>query len=185
MNNIIKKLNLGSGNDIKDGYVNIDFKQSQGVDVVHDLNKFPWPFADKIFNEIIAENVVEHLDNFVLTMEEIHRISQSDALIKISVPYWNSSYAYIDPTHKRGFHEHTFSFFDPDSDYCKERFYYSNARFKIKSFSFIIAPFAPYFVLPFMKNIEIKNKILIKIFGILGNLFSNIILELRMELKRV
>ena len=118
-------------------------------------------------------------------MEEIHRISESDALIKISVPYWNSSYAYIDPTHKRGFHEHTFSFFDPDSDYCKERSYYSTARFKIESFSFIIAPFAPYFTIPFVKKIEVKNIILKKIVGILGNLFSNIILELKLELKRV
>ena len=55
MNNIKKKLNLGSGNDIKNGYVNIDFKQSQGVDVVHNLNKFPWPFVDKTFNEIIQK----------------------------------------------------------------------------------------------------------------------------------
>ena len=185
MNNMIKKLNLGSGTNIRKDYINIDFKQSVGVDKVHDLNNYPWPFKDQTFNEIIAENVVEHLDNFLLCMEEIYRISEKDAIVKISVPYWNSSFAYIDPTHKKGFHEHTFSFFDPDSDYCKERSYYSKARFKVQSYSFVIAPFAPYFVLPFSKNIEIKNKILKKIIGIIGNLFSNIILELRLELKRV
>ena len=115
----------------------------------------------------------------------MHRICQERALIKISVPYWNSSFAYIDPTHKKGFHELTFSFFDPDSSYCKKRPYYTTARFKINSFSFIVAPFAPYFVLLFLKIIEIKNKFLKKFVGILGNLFSNIILELRLEIERV
>ena len=179
------KLNLGSGNNIKKNYLNIDFKQNEGVDVVHNLNEYPWPFKDYAFNEILAENVIEHLDNFLNAMEEIHRISSKNAKVKISVPYWNSSFAYIDPTHKRSFHELTFSFFDPSSSYCKERPYYTKARFKVKSFSYIISPFAPYISFPFIKQIEIKNKILKKIIGLIGNIFSNIILELRVELERV
>ena len=185
MENKLDKLNLGSGNEIKDGFINVDFKQDKGVDIVHDLNKHPWPFENNSFKEVVAENVIEHLDNFIQAMEEIYRVTKPNASIKMSVPYWNSSFAYIDPTHKRGFHEHTFSFFDPESPYCKQRSYYSKARFKVKSFSFVIAPFAPYFLLPFVKNIEIKNFILKKIIGLLGNMFSNIILELRVELQRV
>ena len=185
MENKIDKLNLGSGNEIKDGFINVDFNQNKGVDIVHDLNKHPWPFENDTFKEVFAENVIEHLDNFIHVMEEIYRVTKPNASIKISVPYWNSSFAYIDPTHKKGFHEHTFSFFDPESSYCKQRPYYSKARFKIKSFSFIIVPFAPYISLPFVKQIEIKNKILKKIIGLIGNIFSNIILELRLELERV
>tara|TARA_B100000886_G_C20366290_1_gene467472 strand:+ start:178 stop:741 length:564 start_codon:yes stop_codon:yes gene_type:complete len=185
MRNKLTKINLGSGTNIKEGYINIDFKKSDGCEIVHNLNLFPWPIENESCTEVLAENVLEHLDNFILAMEEIHRICQDNALVKISVPYWNSSFAYIDPTHKRGFHELTFSFFDPDAKYCKERPYYSNARFKVVAFSYVIAPFQPYRSLPFVKQIEIKNKIMKKIFGILGNLFSNIILELRMELKRV
>ncbi len=180
-----KKLNLGAGNNIKKNYLNLDFKQSEGVDVVHDLNVYPWPFKDCVFEEVLAENVIEHLDDFLKAMEEIYRISSIGSKINISVPYWNSSFAYIDPTHKKSFHELTFTFFDPDSNYCKERPYYTKARFKIKSFSYLISPFSPYLSIPFFKDIEIKNKILKKIIGLIGNLFSNIILELRIELQRV
>ncbi|WP_440931017.1 class I SAM-dependent methyltransferase [Candidatus Pelagibacter sp.] len=180
-----EKLNLGSGNEIKEDFINVDFKQDINVDVVHNLNNFPWPFENNTFSEVLAENVIEHLDDFMKVMEEIYRVTKQDSLIKISVPYWNSSYAYIDPTHKKGFHELTFSFFDPESPYCKQRPYYSKARFKVKSFSYVIAPFAPYFLLPFVKNIEIKNKILKKIIGLVGNIFSNIILELRVELQKI
>ena len=179
------KLNLGSGNKIKVDYLNLDFKQSDGVDLVHDLNIYPWPINDSTFSEVLAENVIEHLDDFISTMEEIYRISSDNAKIKISVPYWNSSFAYIDPTHKKSFHELTFSFFDPESGYCKERPYYTKARFKLVSYSYLISPFSPYFTIPFFKDVEIKNKILKKIVGLIGNLFSNIILELRVELRRV
>ena len=65
MENKIDKLNLGSGNEIKDGFINVDFKQNKGVDIVHDLNKHPWPFENDTFKEVFAENVIEHLDNFI------------------------------------------------------------------------------------------------------------------------
>ena len=82
MNEKINKLNLGCGENIKDGYINLEFRQIDNIDVVHDLNNYPWPFENNSFNEIIAYNVIEHLDNFILAMEEIHRISKDNALIK-------------------------------------------------------------------------------------------------------
>ena len=46
------KLNLGCGRDIREGYVNLDKAGLDGVDVVHDLNVFPYPFEDNEFDEI-------------------------------------------------------------------------------------------------------------------------------------
>ena len=169
-NNIIAAKIHSKKNKLKINYINKDIEKSK---------------LDEKFDIILMFEVLEHLDNFIGAMEEIHRISLPGCLVKISVPYWNSSFAYIDPTHKRGFHELTFSFFDPDSEYCKERPYYTKARFKIKSFAYVIAPFSPYISIPFIKEIEIRNKILKKIVGLLGNIFSNIILDLRLELERV
>jgi hypothetical protein len=37
-----------------------------------------------------------------------------------------------DPTHRRSFSERTLDFFDPDSPACRERPYYSSARFRIR-----------------------------------------------------
>lgn len=48
-----KKLNLGCGKDIKKEYVNLDIRKFPGVDIIHDLNKFPYPFKDDSFDEII------------------------------------------------------------------------------------------------------------------------------------
>ena len=105
--NIIK-LNLGAGNDIKYGYVNHDIVKLEGIDVVHDLENFPWPWPDNYFDEVFASDILEHLDDFILTMEQIYRILKPGGKLLLKVPYWNSVFAHIDPTHKRGFHENSF-----------------------------------------------------------------------------
>ena len=46
------KLNIGCGKKILNGYINLDVVKLPGVDIVHDLNKYPWPFKDNYFDEI-------------------------------------------------------------------------------------------------------------------------------------
>ena len=179
------KLNLGAGNDIKKNYVNHDLVNLHGIDLVHDLNNYPWPMKDNAFDEIIANDLLEHLDDFMKAMEEAHRILKPGGLFKIRVPYWNSWCTHADPTHKRGFHELRFHFFDPNSSYCKERPYYTHARFHISSEIFVLAPLSPYASIPLLRIIKVKNKFLKKIVGLIGNTLSNIIIDLEMELEKV
>ena len=179
-------LNLGAGNIILDGYVNHDVAQLEGIDVVHDLNIFPWPWKDGSINEIQAQNLIEHLDDFMSVMEEIYRVLAPRGKCFISVPYWNSWCVPADPTHKRGFHEVTFKFFDPSSIYCLERPYYSHARFSIVDEAFILAPFGPYLALPWVGEIRVSSKIGKRIIGLLGNYFiNNLIHDLRLTLQKV
>jgi len=177
-------LNLGAGNDIKDGYINHDIVDLSGIDVVHNLNSYPWPWDDNSVDEIIAFDLLEHLDDFILVMEELYRVMKPEGVLHIKVPYWNSAFTYMDPTHKRGFHEKTFHFFDPSNEMCQLRHYYSNARFYIKSEVFILIPFAPYLKLPFVREIHVKGKVLKRVVGFIGNLFSNVILDLKMVLVK-
>ncbi|HPC10341.1 MAG TPA: class I SAM-dependent methyltransferase, partial [archaeon] len=65
------KLNIGCGKKILKGYINLDVVKLPGVDIVHDLNKYPWPFKDNYFDEIYADNVLEHLDDIIKPIEEI------------------------------------------------------------------------------------------------------------------
>ena len=58
------KLNLGAGNDILDGFENHDITKLPGIDVVFDLNQYPWPWNDDAFEEVVANDLLEHLDNF-------------------------------------------------------------------------------------------------------------------------
>lgn len=178
------KINIGAGNDIREGYINHDITKLKGIDVVHNLNIYPWPWDDNSCDELLMNDVLEHLDSFILAMEEAHRILKHGGILVASVPYWNSANAHIDPTHKKGFHEHTFRFFDPNSHYCQERPYYTTARFTIEDESFVLSPFVPYIQLPFLKLIIIRNPLLKKIIGLLGNLISNVILDLNLKLKK-
>jgi len=179
------KINLGAGTDIRDGFINHDITQLSGIDVVHNLNSYPWPWEDNSVDEIIAIDVLEHVNDFLPAMEELHRIIKVGGVLNLKVPYWNSVFRHIDPTHQRGFHEVTFHFFDPSKELCKLRSYYTDARFTIMEEVFILIPFTPYLKLPFIKRIEVKNKFSKRIVGFVGNLLSNIILDLEITLKKI
>lgn len=180
----VLKINLGAGSDIRDGFINHDITKLPGIDVVHNLNFYPWPWEDNSIDEIIAIDVLEHVEEFIPAMEELHRILKVGGVLDLKVPYWNSVFRHIDPTHRRGFHEVTFHFFDPSKELCKLRSYYTDARFTIDKEEFILIPFTPYLKLPFIKKIKVKNKLSKRIVGFVGNLLSNIILDLEITLVK-
>ena len=53
-----RKLNLGSGIDIRPGYVNLDVAALPGVDVVHDLAELPLPFETAAFDEVLCKDIL-------------------------------------------------------------------------------------------------------------------------------
>jgi SAM-dependent methyltransferase len=98
-----QRLNLGSGGSYDVAWTNLDITADTSPDVVHDLNRFPWPFDDRQFGEVQAVDVLEHLDDALATLVEIHRICRSGARVKVVVPHFSSANAYTDPTHRRAF----------------------------------------------------------------------------------
>ena len=108
-----KILDLGCGNQKKIGAIGIDINPVTKADIIHDLNIFPYPFEKSTFEEIYVDNVIEHLDNIMKVMEEIHRISKPDGSVVIKVPYFRSRYAFNDPTHYHFFSVDAFTYFDP------------------------------------------------------------------------
>ena len=105
------KLNLGCGNDIKAGFVNLDINPGHGVDVVHNLDKFPYPFKDDTFDEIRAYSILEHVADLMKTMSELHRILKPGGRLDIIVPHYNGPLAWGNPTHIRTFTYESFKFF--------------------------------------------------------------------------
>ncbi len=118
---------MGCGRDVRAGYVNVDSKPLEGVDVVCDFAHIPWPFRDDAFDEVLAVHVIEHLHDTMRTMEELHRITHAGARLTIEVPHYKHSNAYKDPTHVRFFTEETFDYFGKD-----DRSYYTRARFRVE-----------------------------------------------------
>jgi len=106
-----KKLNLGAGKiNVKEGYVNLDMINYPEIDVVWDLNKLPLPFKDEEFDEILARNILEHV-NYVPLMNELYRILKPKGKIKIGIPHFTSMESYSDPTHINFFSYLTMSYF--------------------------------------------------------------------------
>lgn len=125
------KLNVGCGNERLDGWINHDVAPLPGVDVSFDLDVRPWPIRDEAVSHLRLINVLEHVRDVVGALEEIHRVCRDRAHVVVRVPYWNSPDAAADPTHHAWFSERTFDFFDPREQACRERPYYSSARFRI------------------------------------------------------
>ena len=105
------KLHLGCGNDYKKGYINCDWTDEVKVDKIVNLEK-KLPFKENVVTEIIANHVLEHIQNFIPLMHELHRVSQSGAVIKIKTPFYSSWGQFNDPTHVRFFTPWTFSYFE-------------------------------------------------------------------------
>ncbi len=105
----MKKLNLGCGNDYKKGWVNLDSRKNVRSDITHNLNKFPYPFKESYFDEILLENVLEHLENPIKVLKELIRISRNNARIIVSVPHATAYTNKSDIQHKTNFTEHTFT----------------------------------------------------------------------------
>ena len=97
----IKKLNLGSGEDKKEGFINIDLNPLTEPDINHDLNQIPYPFKDNTFDEIVAFHILEHLDKPFLIMKELHRILKPGGLLHIKVPHFSRGFSHAE--HKAGF----------------------------------------------------------------------------------
>ncbi len=129
------KLDIGCGGSKKEGYLGVDQLFLPGVDIIHDLNKFPYPFSDGLVDEIWMDQVLEHLDQPVKVIEELYRICRDGALITIGVPYFRSFYSVIDPTHKNFFSTYWFNYFDPAHSFSK-RYQYSKSKFKVKKIEF-------------------------------------------------
>ena len=117
------RLNLGSGGRPLEGYINVDCNpKAPKVDVIHDLNIFPWPFEADSVDEIVMDQCLEHLIDRNLAMKEIYRILKKGGTAKITVPHFTWQYAYIDPTHRHFFAYRTFFYYANECGYFDFRF---------------------------------------------------------------
>jgi len=97
-----KKLVLGSAGKKEPGAVTLDIDPGHAPDVVHDLNKTPWPFEDDRFESITCHHSLEHLDGIDAPLKEMHRICRKGGEIYIEVPH-HTSWCANSPEHKLRF----------------------------------------------------------------------------------
>ncbi len=108
------KLNLGCGRACIPGWVNVDTTALPGVDVVADLERCRTqrlPFAEDAVDEFLLSHVLEHIDDTLGVMQELHRIARPGATATIRCPYGGSDDADEDPTHRHRFFLNSFGYF--------------------------------------------------------------------------
>lgn len=113
----------------------MDIVALPGVDVVHNLLEFPWPYPADSFDHAYLSHVMEHVphflggkhtkDGFILVMEELHRILKPGGTAEIRCPHPESVDRWVDPTHTRIVHPRNFEYFGHEAALN----YYTSARF--------------------------------------------------------
>ena len=96
------RLNIGCGLDVRPGWVNLDCVD-YGGNTVADLTRYPWPFPDSHFDEVLASHILEHLPNFNAVINEVWRVCKPGALVVVRVPFFLSTKYYSEPDHRTPF----------------------------------------------------------------------------------
>ena len=133
-------LDVGCGACKVGGAVGVDRHALPGVDVVADLNRFPWPFPDNAFDHVVCKHSLSHLHDFIAAIEEIHRITKPQGVVEILAPHYTSDNANTDPTTRTRVGIRTMNYFC--EQYTFKYHYYSRARFtmQIRRLSFRESP---------------------------------------------
>lgn len=126
-----EKLMLAAGQTRRDGFTHHDRLPGPGIDVAHDLNVFPWPWADESWDYIEFTDCIEHLKgDLVAVMDELHRILRPHGYVYIHTAQVGSWQLFTDPTHVRGFTLESFDYFDPERLWGKS-YPYSERKWKL------------------------------------------------------
>ncbi|MDT5294110.1 MAG: hypothetical protein QOJ76_990, partial [Acidobacteriota bacterium] len=79
----MKILDIGCGKHKTPGAVGLDSNPRSDADVIHDLDRVPYPFADDEFDLIIGNQVIEHVDDVLAVVAELYRVGRPGAVIRL------------------------------------------------------------------------------------------------------
>jgi SAM-dependent methyltransferase len=145
-----KRLNIGSGRDFQPDFLNVDINDYWAPDIVADVAAdFPStkPYMTKrfgkvvmapgSFDQIIANDVLEHVPDLVATMTNCLKLLRLGGAFDIQVPYDLSYGAWQDPTHVRAFNERSWIYYTDWYWYLG----WTEARFKVTNSEYIMSPY--------------------------------------------
>jgi SAM-dependent methyltransferase len=107
----MKILDVGCGIRKAPGAIGIDRNPASKADVLCDLDRFPYPFADGTFDRVVAIHVIEHVADVIRAMEEFHRLVKPHGSIRIETPHYTDFSSFCDPTHRSHLNSFSFRYF--------------------------------------------------------------------------
>ncbi len=106
-------LDIGLTDTVQPNFIRMG--KDNGSNIIHNLEKFPWPLESDSCLIVLAAHIIEHIKPWVTVdwMNELWRVMKKDGQLAISTPYAGSPIWWQDPTHCTGVNEITFAYFDP------------------------------------------------------------------------
>lgn len=96
----VRVADLGCGRGKLGGAWGFDVRPHYGVDAICDLDRLPWPIKDNSLDLLLFNNIIEHMQDIIRTMGEIHRIVDQDGVVVIRTPHFSHPESFRDPTHR-------------------------------------------------------------------------------------
>lgn len=114
------RLDIGCGANKQDGFVGLDIREMPNVDIVQDVEQFPWALPNECVRTALASHLVEHINPhkgvFMQFMDEVWRIMKPYGKFIIVTPYAGSFGYFQDPTHVNPCNEATWMYFAPEAE---------------------------------------------------------------------
>ena len=131
------KLDIGCGNNKKQGFIGIDIYDGEGIDHVLDMEKDRLPFDDDSVDFVFSNHAFEHITAPQNILREIVRVCKHKAMVEIWTPYLKSNDAFLlghDSFYNENIWKHICYLYDD--------FYFGDTkgRFELKYFQYILYP---------------------------------------------
>ena len=88
------KIELGCGDNKKEGYFGVDIVDLPNVDLVMDIEKGLTELKSNSVDEFYSRHLMEHIVNFKLLQKEIHRTLKDGGVQIMTVPHFSNKYYY-------------------------------------------------------------------------------------------
>jgi ubiquinone/menaquinone biosynthesis C-methylase UbiE len=108
-------LDVGCGFNKNPGFIGMDKRKVDGVDIVHDAENLPWPIKDESCSVIAMSHLIEHIKPWLQidVINECWRVLEFGGVLAIATPYATSFGYSQDPTHCSPWNEATPTYFFP------------------------------------------------------------------------
>ena len=110
----MRKLDIGCGQAKEPGAIGLDMNPATHADVLADVSGAPLPVRPSSFDRIFIRHIIEHVDDPLRFMEELHRAARDGGEVEGITPHFSNPCSFADPTHKHHFSILFLNFFRED-----------------------------------------------------------------------
>jgi predicted SAM-dependent methyltransferase len=114
------KINFGCGDKILDGWINCDYKSYDERVKIVDLNNLPLDFPSNYADEILCDQVLEHILQPFEVVQEFTRILKKGGKLHIGLPLDCNCLSHLRSIHGRSYLQGLYKFHYGNTQYWKK-----------------------------------------------------------------